>query len=229
MNSKIDELRLLIERAKVEVSAFKANGMNFINHSFEFNSPVTFDEINALEQKYGVCLPREYSEYLMMIGNGGDQPGCGMFSVQETLAILANESFSDSVLSTNELSTSYCKKFHYDIHLNNAPEQISKTLDDYFDYETEQSTFQHLLIEDKVDEFDVIEKEMKKHLLIFSFYDEIHVEYAIALDGQFKDQVVYYTYEDRKNIKVTNLSFLDWMIEYYKQGLECRPGYFLSM
>ena len=229
MKNNIDELKLLIERAKAEVSVFKANGRNFINHSFEFNSTITSDDLKALDLKYGVCLPEDYCEYLMKIGNGGNQPGCGMFSVQETLAIVSNETFGESVLATSDLASSYCRKFHYDVQLKNYETATNMTLDDYFDYETLQSSFQHYLIEDRVDEFDAIEKEMKKHMLIFGFYDEIHVEYAIALDGKYKGKVVYYTYEAPKNIKITNLSFLEWMIEYYKNGLECRPGYFLSV
>ena len=71
--------------------------------------------------------------------------------------------------------------------------------------------------------------DMKKHLLIFSFSDVVHTEYAIALDGNYAGKVVYYTYESKHNIKVTNMNFIEWMIGFYKHALECKPGYFTSI
>lgn len=40
------------------------------------------------------------------------------------------------------------------------------------------------------------------------------------------DHIDWIDEENREAIVSVTDEFLDWMIEYYKQGLECRPGYF---
>lgn len=197
---------------------------------FEFNSTIDESILKLLESKYNINLPNEYRDYVIHIANGGNQPSCGMFSVQQSLAILNNEPSTVEVLSNSNLSSNYCVEFPYnEISLNDV---ISKdlTLDDYFDYENKTFKYQKLLEDGDEESFNQYESEMKRHLLIFSYTDDMqHIEYAIALDGRYKGTVIYYSNEYLTNIRITNLNFIDWMIEFYSHALECKRGFFTSI
>ena len=197
---------------------------------FEFNSTIDESILKLLESKYNINLPNEYRDYVIHIANGGNQPSCGMFSVQQSLAILNNEPSTVEVLSNSNLSSNYCVEFPYnEISLNDV---ISKdlTLDDYFDYENKTFKYQKLLEDGDEESFNQYESEMKRHLLIFSYTDDMqHIEYAIALDGRYKGTVIYYSNEYLTNIRITNLNFIDWMIEFYSHALECKSGFFTSI
>lgn len=230
MNNRIEDLKHLINKAKAEVSAFKPNGRYFEHCFFEFDSTIDESILKLLESKYNINLPNEYRDYVIHIANGGNQPSCGMFSVQQSLAILNNEPSTVEVLSNSNLSSNYCVEFPYnEISLNDV---ISKdlTLDDYFDYENKTFKYQKLLEDGDEESFNQYESEMKRHLLIFSYTDDMqHVEYAIALDGRYKGTVIYYSNEYLTNIRITNLNFIDWMIEFYSHALECKRGFFTSI
>ena len=230
MNNRIEDLKYLINKAKAEVSALKPNGRYFEHCFFEFNSTIDESILKLLESKYNISLPNEYRDYVIHIANGGNQPSCGMFSVQQSLAILNNEPSTVEVLSNSNLSSNYCVEFPYnEISLNDV---ISKdlTLDDYFDYENKTFKYQKLLEDGDEESFYQYESEMKRHLLIFSYTDDMqHVEYAIALDGRYKGTVIYYSNEYLTNIRITNLNFIDWMIEFYSHALECKSGFFTSI
>lgn len=230
MNNRIEDLKYLINKAKAEVSALKPNGRYFEHCFFEFNSTIDESILKLLESKYNINLPNEYRDYVIHIANGGNQPSCGMFSVQQSLAILNNEPSTVEVLSNSNLSSNYCVEFPYnEISLNDV---ISKdlTLDDYFDYENKTFKYQKLLEDGDEESFNQYESEMKRHLLIFSYTDDMqHVEYAIALDGRYKGTVIYYSNEYLTNIRITNLNFIDWMIEFYSHALECKRGFFTSI
>lgn len=230
MNNRIEDLKYLINKAKAEVSALKPNGRYFEHCFFEFNSTIDESILKLLESKYNINLPNEYRDYVIHIANGGNQPSCGMFSVQQSLAILNNEPSMAEVLSNSNLSSNYCVEFPYnETSLNDV---ISKglTLDDFFDYENKTFKYQKLLEDGDEESFNQYESEMKRHLLIFSYTDDMqHVEYAIALDGRYKGTVIYYSNEYLTNIRITNLNFIDWMIEFYSHALECKRGFFTSI
>ena len=230
MNNRIEDLKYLINKAKAEVSALKPNGRYFEHWFFEFNSTIDESILKLLESKYNINLPNEYRDYVIHIANGGNQPSCGMFSVQQSLAILNNEPSTVEVLSNSNLSSNYCVEFPYnETSLNDV---ISKdlTLDDYFDYENKTFKYQKLLEDGDEESFNQYESEMKRHLLIFSYTDDMqHIEYAIALDGRYKGTVIYYSNEYLTNIRITNLNFIDWMIEFYSHALECKSGFFTSI
>ena len=229
MENQVKELKIIIEKAKETINVFKPNGKYFSNYTFEFNDPIGDIELKSLEEKYSINLPSEYKDYIVSINNGGNQPLCGMFTVQQSLAILNKESPTKSVLADSDLSSKYCRMFHYNRGNSDSDSFDNTTLDDYFDYSNRVFNYQHLLLEGDIESFDRHEDDMKKHLLIFSFSDVVHTEYAIALDGNYAGKVVYYTYESKHNIKVTNMIFIEWMIGFYKHALECKPGYFTSI
>lgn len=228
----VDELKKLINRASNEISVFKPNSRYFINYTVELNEPIKANVIVSLEKKYNIVLPSDYRDYLLLIGNGGNQPLYGMFSVQQSLALLNKELPSCEVLSNSDLCSRYCRIFHYNNNDDDKKLVLEKdnlTLDDYFDYDTNTFIYQHFLVEGDIASFDEYESRMKRHLLIFSYFDMVHIEYAIALDGIHKGEVIYYTYESMHNIKLTHMKFLEWMINLYKHALDCNSGNFTSM
>lgn len=228
----INELKQLICRARNEISIFKPNGRYFLNCKVELYDPIKSDELLLLGEKYNINLPSDYCEYLTLIGNGGNQPQCGMFSVQQSLAIHFKESPSCRVLSESDLCDKYFGVFYYQSRNKDREFKFGDdklTLDDYFDYESKIFIYQHYLVDGDLNTFDEYESRMKSHLLIFSYFDMFHVEYAIALDGIHKGEVIYYSYESICNIKLTHMTFVEWMTNYYKHALDCKPGNFTAI
>jgi len=150
MNNRIEDLKYLINKAKAEISALKPNGRYFEHCFFEFNSTIDESILKLLESKYNINLPNEYRDYVIHIANGGNQPSCGMFSVQQSLALLNKELPSCEVLSNSDLCSRYCRIFHYNNNDEDKKLVLEKdnlTLDDYFDYDTNTFIYQHFLVE----------------------------------------------------------------------------------
>ena len=86
-NDKITQLKDLLEEAKIQIKAFSLPGLEFGRCVFENNPIIETDALRELEKNYAIEIPADYKLYLTKIGNGGSQPLCGMFSVEESLAL----------------------------------------------------------------------------------------------------------------------------------------------
>lgn len=212
------------------------NNTGLLNYNLLINSCMSDSELKHLETKYGIELPQDYREYIMRIGNGGNQPGTGMFTAKQSLALMSGRNTDDGKIEYGDLTKYYCdlnlsgcdnlldcyyETFGDDSGKNNLiVNSVLSVLDDYF---TEEGIFkyQSLFSEDERS-FCEHEFEMKSHLLFFSFDDVTRTQYGIALDGAHKGQVIYYSYEpvsnlmSGRNIVFTNMSFLEWMYHLYE-------------
>lgn len=65
----IEELRSLLEKAKVTDAALKQFGAQ--NHKYQWNPPASLKEIEEFEQETGISLPDGYRNFLLQAGNGG--------------------------------------------------------------------------------------------------------------------------------------------------------------
>ena len=84
MNS-IAEIKRLIKDVEPHLGL---NNTRLINYNLIFNPCVTDSYLKELELAYDVKLPEEYREYLINIGNGGNQPADGMLTAKQSLSIL---------------------------------------------------------------------------------------------------------------------------------------------
>ncbi len=238
MNS-IFEIQKYIENNK---SHLGYNNTGLRNYNLIVNPCVTNTYLNGLELEYRVKLPEDYREYLINIGNGSNQPGVGMLTVEQSLLILFGQDCDNSKINYNDLTKYYFAlnlmgydnllDFYYgtfgqDLGKKSIDnESYTITLDDYF---SEDGMFkcQHLSSENET-AFVEQESSIKSHMLVFSFEDMTRTQFAIALDGNHKDQVVYYSYEHsaiimaNKNIVFTGMSFLEWMQNLYE--CNCDPN-----
>ncbi len=75
----IEELRSLLEKAKVTDAALKQFGAE--QHKYQWNPPASLKEIEEFEQETGVVLPDGYRNFLLQAGNGGAGPFYGLFPI----------------------------------------------------------------------------------------------------------------------------------------------------
>ena len=87
MQDKIEKLKQLIGRSKEERGAFSRNGFGFAIVTSENYDAIPQEELTILEKEYCVSLPNEYKAFVTEIANGGVHPMCGLFNVQESLAL----------------------------------------------------------------------------------------------------------------------------------------------
>lgn len=208
------------------------------NSNLLINPCISENELEILEERYNVSLPWGYREYVLNIGNGGNQPGVGMFTVEQSLALMFGRIADENELSYKDLTQYYqcinlhnskdLLKYYYSIFgepvrkLEVEIESFERNLDDYFD-SNGIFKYQNMLVDDE-NEFLYYEFEMKKHLLIFSFNEATRTEFAIAMDGKYAGNVVYYSYDpiatimNNRNIFYTNMLFLDWMNNMYNSS-----------
>ena len=229
----IAETRRLIENINEHLGY---NNTGLRNYNLILNPCVTDSYLSGLELEYEVKLPKGYREFLINIGNGSNQPGVGMLTVEQSLSILFGREcdnskidymdltknyFAVNLMGYDNLLDSYYGTFGQDLGKKSIkPEDNPTTLDDYF---SEDGIFkcQHLSSE-KETAFVEQESSIKSHMLVFSFEDLTRTQFAVALDGNHKDQVVYYSYEPSaiimadKNIVFTGMSFLEWMRHLYE-------------
>jgi len=210
------------------------------NYNLLINPCVSDSYLNEHENAYKVKLPDEYREYLKNIGNGGNQPASGMLTVEQSLSLMLGQDCESGDIEYNDLTQYYfaanffdCENlldFYYETFGGELekdalrPESSPTVLDDYF---SEDGLFKYQYLRSENEEaFVEYESAMKTHLLIFSFEDMTRTQYAIALDGEHKYQVVYYSYEpvatcmSGKNIVYTGISFMEWMYRLYENSCD---------
>jgi len=237
--SSILEIQNLIENI---TSHLGYDNVGLRNYNLIMNPCVNDSYLKELEQTYDVALPEEYREYLLSIGNGGNQPGTGMFAVEQSLSILFGQECNGNIIEYKDLTKYYHSinlvgykdllECYYDTFGQDLGKNAFKTktypttLDDFF-YEDGTFIYQNLLSENE-EVFIEYESAMKTHMLVFSFENETRTQFAIAMDGNHKEQVVYYSYEpcaicmSQKNIVFTEMSFLEWMQHLYE--CNCDPN-----
>lgn len=223
MSDKIDILINLIDRARKEVNALNSKGWYFHNHQFIFNPIISDDEIRSIEDKYRILFPSEYKEFLKRIGNGGSQPAYGMLTAEESAAVHSPRLASPGVFENNELVSYYSDLADIDSKISCGSDE--KEFDDYLNLDTNKFIYGDLY-SFNLDEYNIVDRRMRDHLLVFSYYHDTNTDYAIVLDGIYKDQVVYF---NSHSFLLTHMSFLDWLIAFYETALECKKYYFLSL
>lgn len=228
MNHNAEDVLSIVQTANKQISRLHPQSKYFLNFPIQYNAVISETELSKYEDFYNIELPRDYREFVKNVGNGGNQPVCGMFSVQESLAINSRFVSESIYLSSSELVRDYGKEYRLLLFKKDLSD-AENTLDDYYNYETGEFRYQYLFYDDH-ESYVYYMELMKMHLLIFSFNEGFPVEYAIALDGVHKGKVVYYSDVAKgRNIKLTGLSFIDWIYEYYNHALECRKGFFTAM
>jgi hypothetical protein len=81
MPDKFDQLIQDLERlstSEVTVGVFGEEA-----HSYQLNAPLTEDEVSEFETEHNACLPGDYRQFLIRIGNGGAGPYYGLFKLGE--------------------------------------------------------------------------------------------------------------------------------------------------
>lgn len=228
------EIKKRIEKSS-KCFCFGLSNIELLNHNLLINPCLSKSNLEKIESDYDIKLPYDYCEYLLNIGNGGNQPGNGMLMLQQSLLLMFGQDIDNCKLDYKDLTEYYhsinlcdCDNLlecyyetfgKYSRHYHPNFTDLQNELDDYFS-DNGVFKYQHLLLNNNAD-FMRFESEMKLHMLVFSFDCETRTQYAIALDGKHKHQVIYYSYEPvsrlmfGRNIVYTQKSFLEWMYNLY--------------
>ena len=146
-----------------------------------------------------------------------------MLTAEESAAVHSPKLASPGFFMSNDLVSYYSNITEKDSSISS--ELDDKVFDDYLDLKNNKFIYSDLY-SDETDEFAVFDRKMRNHLLVFSYYHDTFTDYAIVLDGRYKDQVVY---SNSHRFLLTQMSFLDWLTAYYEIALECKKYYFLSL
>lgn len=234
----ITEIKNLINKNELLLGA---NNTGLLNYNLIINPCISDLDLKILENKFDIELPEEYRDYLMFIGNGGNQPGDGMFTVEQSLALMFGQKAYGDAIDYKNLTKYYhavnfsgCDNLldcYYDFFgescdINSLKfKSLPTVLDEFY---TEDGFFKyHNMMLENEDVFIEYESAMKLHMLVFGFDDTTRTQYAIAMDGEHKNQVVYYSYEpiakllSGRNIVFTKMTFLEWMYHLYNSS--CNP------
>ena len=65
----IQELRAQLAQARI--ADWEQKRFGAASHQYRWNPPASLEEVEQLEQKIGVTLPKEYHDFLIQAGNGG--------------------------------------------------------------------------------------------------------------------------------------------------------------
>lgn len=77
----IQELRAQLAQARM--ADWEQKRFGAASHQYRWNPPASLEEVEELEQKIGVTLPKEYREFLLQAGNGGAGPFYGLYSMKQ--------------------------------------------------------------------------------------------------------------------------------------------------
>ena len=247
MQDKIEKLKQLIARSKEERGAFSRNGYGFAIVSSENYDAISKEELRDLEKEFCVSLPNEYRAFVTEIANGGVHPMCGLFTVQDSLALnrMRKEDLDKSAgkvivsrfldcAGYDEYSERNCREWLEEFEVKAFGKK--PVLDDYFSSEVkkkdipkEDSVFTDYIEWKTVpDEYWGEYREgMMKHILLLSYEDYYRSEIGLVLDGKYKGEVVYIPHEFGLHLIMTHMSFLDWFIGYYTHELDHHTGSYI--
>ncbi len=76
----VKHIRGLLKQAKEKDRDFAVFGAG--SHKYNLSPPASITAIEAFEQKYGIRLPEEYRNFLLLVGNGGAGPYYGIYGVK---------------------------------------------------------------------------------------------------------------------------------------------------
>lgn len=71
----------LLEQAKSKDSDQEVFGAG--SHQYKLSAPASEDRVRKFEDQYGIRLPEECRNFLMLIGNGGAGPYYGIYGLEE--------------------------------------------------------------------------------------------------------------------------------------------------
>ena len=249
IQNNIEKLKQLISRSKEERGAFSRNGYGFAIVSSEKYDAIPKEDLTILEKEYSVSLPDEYKAFVTEIANGGVHPMCGLFTVQDSLALnrMRKEDLDKSAgkiivsrfldcAGYDEYSERNCREWLEEFEVKAFGRK--PMLDDYFSTEVkkkeiprEESVFIDYIewktFPDEDEYWGEYREGMMKHILLLSYEDYYRLEIGLVLDGKYKGEVVYIPHEFGSHLILTHMSFLDWFIGYYTHELDHHQGRYI--
>ena len=84
------------------------NNTGLLNYNLKINPCMSDDDMNSLESEYGIALPKEYREYIINVGDGGNQPGTGMLTAEQSLALISGRNVYGGKIEYGDLTKYYC-------------------------------------------------------------------------------------------------------------------------
>ena len=206
IKGKLEELKRLDKRLEI----FGAS-----SHKYEFNEPLSMEELNQFEAKYKVTLPKDYKAFLNEVGNGGAGPYYGVYPLKEDLGDVENK--------FELLQFDFPHKEEW-----NLSDKIFTKFDEITgdDYEEEDGNFD----EEIADFFSNIfwSNYYKDELTYGSIYISNYgcgLRFLFIISGEEKGKIWFDGRADRGGIypeiddKENHLDFSDWYIDWLNESI----------
>jgi hypothetical protein len=100
-----------------------------IGHQYQFNPCLNESDITRFEQQFGVKLPEEYRDFLLIVGNGGAGPDYGILSLEQSLEEIAG--YIDPDEGDPPLSEFLARPFVPPTYLEGSEDDDSDGFDSY--------------------------------------------------------------------------------------------------
>lgn len=100
MNEQLHRILAKIEQIKELDSYFNVFGSQ--EHKYRLNQTISIDKIHEFERKYDIKLPREYVDFVTILGNGGAGPFYGLEPFENCLFDDLNYKYENSLLNPNQ-------------------------------------------------------------------------------------------------------------------------------
>ena len=76
----VKHIQELLEEARIKDENLDVFGAS--SHHYKLEKPVSEAKVRAFELQYGIALPEEYRNFLMLVGNGGAGPYYGIYGLK---------------------------------------------------------------------------------------------------------------------------------------------------
>ncbi|MBL7790616.1 MAG: SMI1/KNR4 family protein [Chitinophagales bacterium] len=100
MNEQLKRILVKIDQLKGLDSYFTVFGSQ--EHKYQLNHPVSIDKVHEFERKYDIKLPREYVDFVTILGNGGAGPFYGLELFENCLFDDLNYKYENSLLNPSK-------------------------------------------------------------------------------------------------------------------------------
>lgn len=115
---------LLIKKRVKKLRKKQVKPFGYDGHKMKLNSPISQNNLEALEQKYQVVFPEDYRLFLLNVANGGAGPGYGLEDIESGI------SYQRVFYPQDILSRAFKHQEEYNYYNDPELDELEKLLDD---------------------------------------------------------------------------------------------------
>lgn len=186
-NDFIEQLKNVVSAAKKADPHYHVFGSS--SHKYSFGQPASKEDIEQIEKKFNIRLPKAYVDYMTLAGNGRAGPHYGLYRLEQLdrqNEYLLNNEFPEAFIDKNMTLEKW----------NSAAEELEKTDDD--------------------DKYEMLMRKIISGALVIGTHG-CTVDTLLMCSGSEYGKIVYIDWNmDIDNPpKITGLTFEKWILTYF--------------